>query len=84
MDRAFLHHFSLGIVGLSLGLNGAMTTGAGTIAGAALLAGGACLVAGSAYSLLTNAEAPPNERASYLTVFAAVLSVAGTVLALFG
>jgi hypothetical protein len=83
MDRARIHHLSMGIIGLSLGLNGALT-GVSDVAGAAMVSGGTCPAVLSGYSLLTDADSSIGRRGAYLSAFGAVLSVVGTALTLLG
>jgi len=85
MNPDRLHHVALGIVGLALGTNGAVAvsaTGGSDLGGAVTLVGAACLVGLSAHGLVSGADRTVDERVAYLSVFAALLSVAGTGLTL--
>ncbi|EMA33561.1 hypothetical protein [Haloarcula japonica] len=86
MDAARLHHLSLLLVGVSLGLNGYVTTqanGVSVVAGAAAAVGGALLAVVSVYSLVTGAESDVETRVAMVSALGAVLAVSGTLLMLF-
>ncbi|GGK54255.1 MULTISPECIES: hypothetical protein [Haloarcula] len=86
MDAARLHHFSMLLIGLSLGINGFVTvrTGGGSDVGGVAMAAGGVLMAGvSVYSLVTDATSGVGRRVAMVTAFGAVLAVSGTVLMLF-
>jgi hypothetical protein len=85
MDAARLHHLSLLLIGISLGVNGYVTTRAddvSVVAGAAAAAGGALLAGVGVYSLVTGAESDVETRIAMLTAFGAVLAVSGTLFML--
>lgn len=85
MDAARLHYLSLLLVGVSLGVNGYITTranGVSVVAGAVAAAGGALLAVVSVYSLVTGAESDVETRVAMVSAFGAVLAVSGTLLML--
>ncbi|MFU1780034.1 hypothetical protein ACM16X_01500 [Haloarcula japonica] len=85
MDAARLHHLSLLLVGVSLGVNGYVTTRNGVSVGAGAVAavGGALLAVVSVYSLVTGAESDVETRVAMVSALGAVLAVSGTLLMLF-
>ncbi|MFB6224310.1 MAG: hypothetical protein ABEH86_11640 [Haloarcula sp.] len=86
MDASRIHHFSLLLIGFSLGVNGYVTTPAddvSAVAGAAAAAGGALLAGVGVHSLVTGAESDVETQVAMVTAFGAVLAVSGTLLMLF-
>jgi len=84
MDAARLHHLSLLLIGISLGVSGFVTIRAAgsAVGGVAMAAGGALLAGVSVYSLVTGAESNVKKRVAMLTAFGAVLAISGTLLML--
>jgi hypothetical protein len=85
MEMSRIHHFSLLLIGISLGVNGWVTARAGgvsALAGTAAAVGGTLMVGVSVYALATGAESAVERRAAALTAFGAVLAVSGTGLML--
>jgi len=85
MDASRLHHFSLLLIGISLGVSGFTTirTAGSAVGGVAMAAGGALLAGVSVYSLVTGTESDIEKRVAMFTAFGAVLAVSGTLLLLF-
>ena len=84
MDAARLHHLSLLLIGISLGVNGWYVTSraddVSVVAGAAAVAGGVLLAGMGIYSLVTGGESDVETRVAMVTAFGAVLAVSGTSL----
>ncbi len=77
----------MGVVGGCVAYNGYVVSGGDGVsglAGLAAIAGGGALLATSGHTLVTGASSEPDESAVWLTAFAALLSVAGTVLSVLG
>jgi acylphosphatase len=85
MDASRIHHFSLLLVGLSLGVNGWVTAradGVSALAGTAAAVGGTLMLGVSVYVLATGAESAVERRVAALTALAAMIAVSGVLLVL--
>ena len=85
MDASRIHHFSMLLVGLSLGVNGLVTAqadGVSALTGTAAAVGGTLIIGVSVYALATGVESAVERRVAALTALAAVIAVSGTLLVL--
>ena len=87
MSGRTVYHGSMALVGLAFVASGVGTIlepGTSGLAGGAAAFGGVVLLAASGYALSTGTASEPPDWATWLAIFAAVLSTAGVVLTYLG